>query len=1164
MKKLLPILFCVLLLSGSAKGQSCSEGAIPSSGCDCIGQTGNPKTFYRGFCCNDIWFDDDAYTQCPTGSWYYVDKDNPSASDSNTGTENQPWEHAWYGSRQLQAGDVLLIKDGYYYDSSFTPEARRPIVTLANGVGGNSEADRITIRAHPGSDVTLAAGPVGAQPNTFVYAAAGPYMNDFVTFDGFNIFGQFEFVASDSCSLINSDIFECGSDDRQGQCVGIDQSDSAVVYNNYIHDGTFSKEAGSGNAPGILTYGSRDALIHHNVIDNMLNGGMYIKDYASGFKIYNNLVKNCGGQGIRATPVQNPPASNEPVEVHNNIVINNDRGIETSIYGKAAKVYSNTIYNSADAGIYIQKSGDQEWFNNIIYNINGRVLAGIEDEASTLPQIDYLDHNIYFKSTSSGDFYTGNGWTKVASTLSEWRSWLDSQSGCGNGDCSLFEDNSIDSNPMFVNAAAGNFHLQPGSPAIGSGRSGSDIGAYPYGDDCMIIGIEPEGYVCGTGTCPDGDCNNGETCSTCPEDCGPCPCTEDWQCTPWGDCIGGQQTRTCTDLNNCGTTNNKPPETQTCTTGGNECENWQTNHPEWIFCDDFEDGTALVRDGRYFEYDSNDGDFIIMDGAGLDNSKGMRALWQTGEVNAGNIKLGFGRNPSGSMNKGIRETEDFREVYYRMYLKMQNGWQGSPDKLSRATVIAASDWSQAMIAHYWSDSQYHLAVDPVRCVDTNNNVKCIGYNDISNMDWLGSQIGITPIFDSAHDDIWFCIESHIKLNDPGQSNGIQEFWLDGQLDARRDGLNFVRSYTDYAINAIFFENHWNDGSPQQQERYFDNIVVSTQPVGCISGPECNINGDCTSPEICCNSQCVTPPDCPNCDDGNPCTTDLCVNYGTCNPTCQNTQITACADDDGCCPSGCTPASDNDCQAGIVTVEFGDHQGSDYPGTVEDTFIDVNHDVNHLLENLNTYTWPANEIANTILIKWDLSALPQDANIQDAKLYLYLTSSGGDSLYDVSVHRLINLNPVISAADGYYYDGVNSWTSSSHRSDGIPLAQSDIASAEDTNTLNIVNEYKEWSVKQMVQYWLDHPNENYGMLVNSDPISSSDSWRYFASSENPNSARRPKLVVTYGQYHRADTNNNGCIEMEELLAFIKRWKISSQDVPMPDLMEAIGLWNSGCS
>jgi len=46
----------------------------------------------------------------------------------------------------------------------------------------------------------------------------------------------------------------------------------------------------------------------------------------------------------------------------------------------------------------------------------------------------------------------------------------------------------------------------------------------------------------------------------------PCvlPCEENWQCTPWSDCVGGIQTRECFDLNDCGTTYNKPATTQAC------------------------------------------------------------------------------------------------------------------------------------------------------------------------------------------------------------------------------------------------------------------------------------------------------------------------------------------------------------------------------------------------------------------------------------------------------------------------------------------------------------------------------------------------------------------------------------------------------------------------
>ena len=45
----------------------------------------------------------------------------------------------------------------------------------------------------------------------------------------------------------------------------------------------------------------------------------------------------------------------------------------------------------------------------------------------------------------------------------------------------------------------------------------------------------------------------------------PQECVEDWSCTDWSACVNGTQTRTCTDLNECGTDENKPLEFQVCT-----------------------------------------------------------------------------------------------------------------------------------------------------------------------------------------------------------------------------------------------------------------------------------------------------------------------------------------------------------------------------------------------------------------------------------------------------------------------------------------------------------------------------------------------------------------------------------------------------------------------
>lgn len=41
-------------------------------------------------------------------------------------------------------------------------------------------------------------------------------------------------------------------------------------------------------------------------------------------------------------------------------------------------------------------------------------------------------------------------------------------------------------------------------------------------------------------------------------------CVEDWDCTDWTECVNEQQTRECTDLNDCGSDDDKPDEIQEC------------------------------------------------------------------------------------------------------------------------------------------------------------------------------------------------------------------------------------------------------------------------------------------------------------------------------------------------------------------------------------------------------------------------------------------------------------------------------------------------------------------------------------------------------------------------------------------------------------------------
>jgi hypothetical protein len=266
-----------------------------------------------------------------------------------------------------------------------------------------------------------------------------------------------------------------------------------------------------------------------------------------------------------------------------------------------------------------------------------------------------------------------------------------------------------------------------------------------------------------------------------------------------------------------------------------ECaSNWKTLHPEWIWCDDFETDKAA----EYFE---SPAPLTRVSGVGLAGSYAMQATWTTGTSNAGSLKLAFGVTPAGSgINppSGADHTTRFREIYYRVYLKSQSGWNSGTNnqsKFARLTSFAGPDWSQAMIAHLWSNdtsgNNDYLRSDPASCV-TGGSVQCVGYNDFAHLVWIGALNGVTPIFAASSTGVWNCIEAHVKLNDPGMTNGVHEFWIDSRLEARSSNLNFTGTYTEYGVNALLLENYINNGAPQAQSRLMDNLVVSTQRIGC--------------------------------------------------------------------------------------------------------------------------------------------------------------------------------------------------------------------------------------------------------------------------------------------------------------------------------------------
>jgi hypothetical protein len=92
---------------------------------------------------------------------------------------------------------------------------------------------------------------------------------------------------------------------------------------------------------------------------------------------------------------------------------------------------------------------------------------------------------------------------------------------------------------------------------------------------------------------------------------------------------------------------------------------------------------------------------------------------------------------------------------------------------------------------------------------------------------------------------WYCVEVMLRANSaPDKPDGVQAFWVDGQLYGWFDGFRW-RTTDKLKINSfwLLFYNteqaarHNNDPDPEsrQMEVWFDDVVIATEYIGPVQG-----------------------------------------------------------------------------------------------------------------------------------------------------------------------------------------------------------------------------------------------------------------------------------------------------------------------------------------
>lgn len=79
---------------------------------------------------------------------------------------------------------------------------------------------------------------------------------------------------------------------------------------------------------------------------------------------------------------------------------------------------------------------------------------------------------------------------------------------------------------------------------------------------------------------------------------------------------------------------------------------------------------------------------------------------------------------------------------------------------------------------------------------------------------------------------WYVIDYYVKVNTPGQSNGILRGWIDGKPVMEKTGLRFDDT-GDFQIERVWM-NVYHGGkivAPQDMHLFIDSVVVSQEPIG---------------------------------------------------------------------------------------------------------------------------------------------------------------------------------------------------------------------------------------------------------------------------------------------------------------------------------------------
>jgi uncharacterized protein YjdB len=256
-----------------------------------------------------------------------------------------------------------------------------------------------------------------------------------------------------------------------------------------------------------------------------------------------------------------------------------------------------------------------------------------------------------------------------------------------------------------------------------------------------------------------------------------------------------------------------------------------------LFVDGFESGNLNAWDDRYESQRQTVQTNATQAHAG---SRYLQLEYPSGADGGGAVTKFFGFGfPTGNNSGG------YDKLYVRYWVKFPSNWQGGTKLLLLRGSRTDNQWSSFGVAGQCPSGTNFFATNVVTLNQStlplrfysyyvgmareSDGVTCYGRHG-NNEDPGGTPNPAASYFAplDVSKNVWHLVEFEVTLNTPGQSNGVQQFWLDGVLKGEWSGLNF-RTQSVLKLNALTLEASMNgpNTSPQTQTLSIDDVLVAT-------------------------------------------------------------------------------------------------------------------------------------------------------------------------------------------------------------------------------------------------------------------------------------------------------------------------------------------------